>query len=55
MTADVGVPQPLSLQGVVPLQSKDFFQTFFTSVVVLMLTPVAFAAGISPGTYSRAG
>lgn len=52
--ADVGVPQPLSLQGVFLLQFKDFFQTFLTSVVVLVLTPVAFAAGISLGTYSWA-
>lgn len=52
MRADVGVPQPLSLRGVFPFQFKDFFQAFLNSVVVLMLKPVAFAAGISPGTYS---
>lgn len=54
MRADVGVPRPLSLQGVFSLQFKDFFQTFLASVVLPVLTPVAFAAGISPGTYSRA-
>lgn len=51
MRVDVGVPQSLSLKGVFPLQFKDLFQTFLNSLVVIVLTRVAFAAGISPGRY----